>query len=118
MTPLGQPIPAGLQIKTMENKRESWYEIYLTTFLLLSSMERQFAQVLYVIDWHGMESRFGTRGNSSVSESFIHSCKTLLAFFHCAGGSHEPLALDWKGSKAPPGIMTQQQAEYLDKTQK
>ncbi|KAI1063474.1 hypothetical protein LB506_012761 [Fusarium annulatum] len=118
MTPLRQRILAGLQTKIMEKKRENWYEIYLTTFVLLSNMERQFAQVLYIIDWYGMESRFGTRGNSSVSESFIHSCKTLLAFFHYAGGSHKPLALDWKGSKAPLGIMTQQQAEYLDKTQK
>ncbi|KAF5598018.1 hypothetical protein FPCIR_3350 [Fusarium pseudocircinatum] len=88
MTPLRQKILAGLQTKIMENKRENWYEIYLTTFVLLSNMERQFAQVLYIIDWYGMESRFGTRGNSSVS------------------------------SKAPLGIMTQQQAEYLDKTQK
>nr|RBQ88733.1 hypothetical protein FVER53263_06550 [Fusarium verticillioides] len=118
MTPLRQKILAGLQKKIMENKRENWYEIYLTTFVLLSNMERQFAQVLYIIDWYGMESRFGTRGNSSVSESFIHSCKTLLAFFHFAGGSHKPLALDWKSSKAPLGIMTQQQTEYLDKTQK
>ncbi|CCT71845.1 uncharacterized protein FFUJ_09116 [Fusarium fujikuroi IMI 58289] len=118
MTPLRQRILAGLQTKIMEKKRENWYEIYLTTFVLLSNMERQFAQVLYIIDWYGMESRFGTRGNSSVSESFIHSCKTLLAFFHYAGGSHKPLALDWKGSKAPLGIMTQQQAEYLDKTQR
>ncbi|KAG4277151.1 hypothetical protein FPRO04_07449 [Fusarium proliferatum] len=118
MTPLRQRILAGLQTKIMEKKRENWYEIYLTTFVLLSNMERQFAQVLYIIDWYGMESRFGTRGNSSVSESFIHSCKTLLAFFHYAGGSHKPLALDWKGPKAPLGIMTQQQAEYLDKTQK
>ncbi|KAF4436524.1 hypothetical protein FACUT_6382 [Fusarium acutatum] len=118
MTPLRQRILAGLQTKIMENKRENWYEIYLTTFVLLSNMERQFAQVLYIIDWYGMESRFGTRGNSSVSESFIHSCKTLLAFFHFAGGSHKPLALDWKGSKAPLGIMTQPQAEYLDKTKK
>ncbi|PNP79450.1 hypothetical protein FNYG_07066 [Fusarium nygamai] len=118
MTPLRQRILAGLQTKIMENKRENWYEIYLTTFVLLSNMECQFAQVLYIIDWYGMESRFGTRGNSSVSESFIHSCKTLLAFFHYAGGSHKPLALDWKSSKAPLGIMTQQQAEYLDKTQK
>ncbi|RKL28348.1 hypothetical protein BFJ72_g12579 [Fusarium proliferatum] len=118
MTPLRQRILAGLQTKIMEKKRENWYEIYLTTFVLLSNMERQFAQVLYIIDWYGMESRFGTRGNSSVSESFIHSCKTLLAFFHYAGGSHKPLALDWKGPKAPLGIMTQQQTEYLDKTQK
>ncbi|KAL9565719.1 hypothetical protein ACKAV7_009901 [Fusarium commune] len=118
MTPLRQRILAGLQSKIMEKKRENWYEIYLTTFVLLSNMERQFAQVLYIIDWYGMESRFGTRGNSSVSESFIHSCKTLLAFFHYAGGSHKPLSLDWKGPKAPLGIMTQQQAEYLDKTQK
>lgn len=118
MTPLSQRILAGLQAKIMEKKRENWYEIYLTTFVLLSNMERQFAQVLYIIDWYGMESRFGTRGNSSVSESFIHSCKSLLAFFHYAGGSHKPLALDWKGPKAPLGIMTQQQAEYLDKTQK
>ncbi|KAH7210892.1 uncharacterized protein BKA55DRAFT_599953 [Fusarium redolens] len=118
MTPLRQRILEGLQAKIMEKKRENWYEIYLTTFVLLSNMERQFAQVLYIIDWYGMESRFGTRGNSSVSESFIHSCKTLLAFFHYAGGSHKPLALDWKGPKAPIGIMTQQQAEYLDKTQK
>ncbi|EMT73567.1 hypothetical protein FOC4_g10002053 [Fusarium odoratissimum] len=118
MTPLRQRILAGLQAKIMERKRENWYEIYLTTFVLLSNMERQFAQVLYIIDWYGMESRFGTRGNSSVSESFIHSCKTLLAFFHYAGGSHKPLALDWKGPKAPLGIMTHQQVEYLDKTQK
>ncbi|KAH7202346.1 hypothetical protein DER44DRAFT_900869 [Fusarium oxysporum] len=118
MTPLRQRILAGLQAKIMETKRENWYEIYLTTFVLLSNMERQFAQVLYIIDWYGMESRFGTRGNSSVSESFIHSCKTLLAFFHYAGGSHKPLALDWKGPEAPLGIMTHQQVEYLDKTQK
>lgn len=50
-----------------------------------------------------------------MSESFIHSCKTLLAFFHFADGGHKPLAIDWRSSTAPQGIMTESQTDYLEK---
>ncbi|KFA69911.1 hypothetical protein S40285_07451 [Stachybotrys chlorohalonatus IBT 40285] len=113
MNPLRKKIITQLYAKIMQKHRENWYEIYLTMFILMGNMERQFAQVLFFFSMYGMDGRFGRRGNSSVSESFIHGCKTMLVYFHYACGGHAPLDTDWSSPKSPYGIMSKEQIEYL-----
>lgn len=55
MNPLRKKIITQLYAKIMQKHRENWYEIYLTMFILMGNMERQFAQVLFFFSMYGMD---------------------------------------------------------------
>lgn len=48
LLPLGKEILRELDDKIMESKREFWFEIYLTIFIIMTNFERHFFDV---IDW-------------------------------------------------------------------
>ncbi|KAH7386224.1 hypothetical protein BKA64DRAFT_136619 [Cadophora sp. MPI-SDFR-AT-0126] len=82
LIPLRQRILAQLFDKILKKKKEDWFEIYLAMFVVMYNMERNFAYVLFFTSYYGVMGKFGSRGTSSLSESFIHACKTMLAYFH------------------------------------
>lgn len=71
MNPLRQRILSQLHSKILEKRRENWYEIYLAMFVIMSNMERQFAQVLYIFDWYGMEVSFPSPKHGKFGLVFI-----------------------------------------------
>lgn len=48
LLPLGEKILKELEKKIMARRKESWFEIYLTTFIIMNNFERHFADI---IEW-------------------------------------------------------------------
>lgn len=46
LLPLGEKILKDLEQKIMARRKESWFEIYLTTFIIMNNFERHFADII------------------------------------------------------------------------
>lgn len=83
ISPLRKKILTQLRAKILQKRKENWYEIYLTIFILMSNMERQFAQVLLFFDIYGMNVRNFAPLNFTLS----FSLKFFNAFHRLTGRS-------------------------------
>ena len=52
-------------------------------------------------------------GKPSLSEGYIHACKTLLAFFHYACGGSSPFSIDWERDKDPIDVISPDLVDYI-----
>lgn len=57
LIPLGQMILRELDGKIKQRKRENWFEIYLTTFIIMNNFELIFSDVLAYTSRHGLRVR-------------------------------------------------------------
>ncbi|KAK0871223.1 hypothetical protein LTR87_012969 [Friedmanniomyces endolithicus] len=114
LIPLGSKLLRLLKARTLLKKAEHWYEIHLTTLIIMNNFEQILVDFMGFTSRHGMTPKMSSNSGPSLSEGYYHACKTILAFFHHATGGVAPLAIDWLGSPnlhAP--LMTKHQLEYL-----
>lgn len=93
LVPLSRALLHQLERKMLANRPENWFEIYLTTFLLLANAERLQAHAHRFARRYGLPTRFNSM---SLVEGYFHGCKTLLAHFHFLSKGHLPLQLQWR----------------------
>ncbi|KAH8667632.1 hypothetical protein BGZ60DRAFT_409666 [Tricladium varicosporioides] len=113
LIPLTKRLLKGLTDKIEEQKRENWLEIYLTMFIMMSNMGWVMQDIFAWAKRYGKKP--GARGGT-LTQGFIHTCKTMLAHFHFACNGSMPLSIPWSelgGSSSIKNGMTYDQIEYL-----
>lgn len=101
---------ARLKKKLDERKRENWLELFLAKFVMMSNIGWVIKDMIAMTTWKGLKP--GNRGGT-LTQGYIHACKTILAHFHGCAGS-VPLATDFE--KIPDKAylrMTPDQIDYL-----
>ena len=82
----------GLLYESRKNRREHWFDVYMTIFILLNNIEKQLAHSYIFAKNFAATGRYTT---PSLAEGYFHAATTFLAFFHyCCQGAH-PFDLDW-----------------------
>ncbi|KAK0714704.1 hypothetical protein B0H67DRAFT_578859 [Lasiosphaeris hirsuta] len=74
-------------------KPEDWFDIYLTSFILLNHIEKLAEHSAFHATLHSMQSRFS---NTGFLESVFHSAKAILSRFHFACNGSAPFRADWE----------------------
>ncbi|KAH8768532.1 hypothetical protein BGZ57DRAFT_766227 [Hyaloscypha finlandica] len=113
LIPLEKRLLKGLNDKINEQKRENWLEIYLTIFIMMSNMGWVMKDILAWTKRYGLKP--GARGGT-LTQGFIHTCKTMLAHFHFACNGSMPLLIppsELGGNGSINNGMTHDQIEYL-----
>ncbi|KAF3768124.1 hypothetical protein M406DRAFT_275913 [Cryphonectria parasitica EP155] len=112
--PLCARFLARLKGKIEERKRENWMEIYLAMFIMMSNMSLILKDMAGQAKWKGLKP--GNRGGT-LTQGFMHACKTLLAYFHHACAGAVPITSIFTESQnaanAPYYGMEPDQIEYL-----
>ncbi|KAH7395630.1 hypothetical protein BKA64DRAFT_674136 [Cadophora sp. MPI-SDFR-AT-0126] len=118
LLPTSERLLKSLKSKIDEQKKENWLEIYLTMFIMMSNMGWVLKHVLTWTNRYGR--RPGSRGGA-LTRGYIHTCKTLLSYFHFTCGGSIPLSVPWP---EPDQIgnshegLTQDQIAYLRSIQR
>jgi hypothetical protein len=92
LQPLREQLLEELQHKVDTARKEAWFEIFLTIFILLANTEQQLAHSRRNAIRHGATARYNS---PQLAEAYFRACKTMIAHFHytCNFAMH-PL-LDW-----------------------
>ncbi|KAF2810818.1 uncharacterized protein BDZ99DRAFT_462132 [Mytilinidion resinicola] len=112
LLPLKDKVLRGIKRKIDEKKRENWFEIFLATFIVMCNVEWILSDVIDYTTRHGMTAK--SRGRPSLTQGYVHACKTLLAYFHFANNGAAPLKLNWKKPQDAAKIMSLEQLTYLN----
>lgn len=97
LTPLREKVLRSLQDKILNFRRDDWFEVFLTISVLLSHAEWLLAHSRCNAVRCGAQTRYNYMPRA---ESYFHSCKTMLAYFHhiCRGSA--PLSINWDSKNA------------------
>ncbi|KAL2143606.1 hypothetical protein VTI28DRAFT_10191 [Corynascus sepedonium] len=96
-------------------KREAWWEVYLSSFIILNHIERLARHSVVHARTHTMRSKY-----SSIPflEAAFHTAKCILARFHFICNGSAPLRLDWKSPKvASMAKLDSAQVAFMQRTQ-
>ncbi|KAI0384781.1 hypothetical protein F5Y04DRAFT_221149 [Hypomontagnella monticulosa] len=113
LIPLKSKLLHLLKKKVLEKDKQNWYEIFLTSFIFLHSLEVVLGQVMDYSRRYGISFSPRSNGESSLSHAYYHACKTILVYYHFACGSAAPLSLDWNDPNVDTSIMSQEQIKFL-----
>ncbi|KAH7377963.1 hypothetical protein BKA64DRAFT_246767 [Cadophora sp. MPI-SDFR-AT-0126] len=111
LLPLRQMFLTELKQKIDERKRENWLEIYLSMFIMMCNVEWILKDVVEYTTRHSMVT--SSQGGASLSQGYIHACKTMLAYFHHACQGSLPLSITLDESNADFHGMSPEELEYL-----
>ncbi|KAK3686249.1 hypothetical protein B0T22DRAFT_483143 [Podospora appendiculata] len=115
--PLGKSILLDLDRKIRHRRREDWFEIYLTTFIVMNNFDFIFKDVSSYASRHGLKAR-SSNSAASLSRGYCHACKTVLVYFHFACGGLGPLSPRITPHRLEPasvnGLQFDQQAYIKD----
>ncbi len=116
LTPLRSRVIQKFTALITPAKPSSWWDIYLSAFILLSHIERLARHSVFQARRHTMPGRFA---NVPTLEGFFHTAKSILARFHFVCHGSAPLrTLDWTA----PGVVAMarlgpEQVEFMQMTQ-
>ncbi|EPE33006.1 hypothetical protein GLAREA_06018 [Glarea lozoyensis ATCC 20868] len=113
LIPLKTKLLRILKARVLSKKKEFWYEIYLTCFIILHNSERVNEHILDFSRRFGVMPTPKSNDESSLSQAYYHGCKTILAYFHFASGGAAPLSLDWDTPPRDVPDMTPEQIAYM-----
>ena len=114
LEPLRLTILDQLDKKIEKSNPEDFYEIYLTIFILLCSIERNaFAQTAFAKRY-----RYGRRySNPDLLERYFHAARILLSRFHYVCQGPAALQSDWTDpAVASFAKLDTQQLEFMNET--
>ncbi|KAM5343252.1 hypothetical protein ACJ41O_014218 [Fusarium nematophilum] len=113
LAPLSNRFLKLLKDKVDERRRENWLEIYLAMFIMMSNTGWTLKDMKANAAWKGLKA--GSRGGT-LTQGYMHACKSMLAYFHfaCAGAFPLSLAFDKSSGGRDYHGMTADQVEYLD----
>ena len=114
LEPLRLSMLDELNEKVEQHKPQDFYEIYLTIFVLLCSIERNaFAQTAFAKRY-----RLGRKfSNPRLLESYFHAARILLSRFHFVCQGSAAMQSDWKSSDvASFANLDEQQLKFMEET--
>ncbi|KAH6632114.1 hypothetical protein F5144DRAFT_490873 [Chaetomium tenue] len=115
LTPLRKRLIDKFESLITPAKRESWWEIYLSAFILTNHIERLAKHSVDHAKTHTMPGKYS---NTKFLEGAFHTAKSILARFHFACNGSVPLKMDWTSpSLAAMAKLDQSQVELMQKTQ-
>ncbi|KAF4987082.1 hypothetical protein FDECE_15605 [Fusarium decemcellulare] len=112
LEPLSAEFLQKLKAKIDERKPENWLEIYLALFIMMSNAGMTTKDMKVNAAWKGLKA--GSRGGT-LTQGFMHACKTMLAYFHFACAGSYPLTITFdkpSGSSPGPHGITAEQIEW------
>ncbi|KAI5921282.1 hypothetical protein F4810DRAFT_722753 [Camillea tinctor] len=102
-----------LKAKIDEMKRENWLEIFLSIFIVMSNFGLIIKDLIANATWKGLKP--GSRGGT-LTQGYMHACKTMLAYFHHACSGAVPFSLSFdelKDVETRDNGMTPDQIKYI-----
>ncbi|KAK4449885.1 hypothetical protein QBC34DRAFT_298388 [Podospora aff. communis PSN243] len=113
--PLKSKFLDQFEAKISPMKTEDWFDIYLTSFVLLSHIERLAHHSAHHAKLHSMPSKFS---NVSFLTNVFHTAKVILSRFHFVCNGSAPLALDWDSQSAQSmAELDRDQVAFMKETQ-
>ncbi|KAK0627475.1 hypothetical protein B0T14DRAFT_136514 [Immersiella caudata] len=95
--PLKQKFLDQFEARISPMRTEDWFDIYLTSFVVLDHIERLACHSAHHANLHAMPSKFS---NVSFLTNVFHTAKVILSRFHFVCNGSAPLALDWDSPSA------------------
>ncbi|KAF2803351.1 uncharacterized protein BDZ99DRAFT_491742 [Mytilinidion resinicola] len=92
LKPLRDQLLQELQTKIYESRRENWFEIFLTTSILLTNAELLLSHSRKNAKRYGANRRYNSLERAY---KYFHTCNLLIAHFHFVCVGFAPLKLDW-----------------------
>ncbi|KAK0743961.1 hypothetical protein B0T18DRAFT_329101 [Schizothecium vesticola] len=92
LEPLKKKLLESFEAKIALNLPEDWFEIYLSSFIILNHIERLAKHSAFHARLHAMGTRFS---NTPFLERAFHAAKVILSRFHFVCKGSVPLLLDW-----------------------
>jgi len=92
LQPLLKEVLNTLRTKTLANRMEDWFELQLTHYILLNTIELTMAHDVDFARRYNMKSRWS---NGPLIEMVTQGANTLLMFFHDANKGHYPFSAPW-----------------------
>jgi len=115
LTPLRERLVDKFERLINPARRESWWEIYLSAFILLNHIERLARHSVDHAKTHTMPRKYS---NIEFLEAAFHTAKSILARFHFLCNGSAPLNMDWTSpSLAAMAKLEPSQVELMQKTQ-
>jgi hypothetical protein len=111
LIPLRTALLKGLKRRIEEKKREHWFEIYLTIFIIMCNFEWIWTDAMDYTTRYGLKPTI--TGEPSLTRIYIHACKTLLSYFHFAYNGTAPLRIDWRQPQNATDILSLEQLIYV-----
>ncbi|KAK4251374.1 hypothetical protein C7999DRAFT_10852, partial [Corynascus novoguineensis] len=115
LVPLREKVIRKFESLITPVKREAWWEVYLSSFIILNHIERLARHSVVHARTHTMRSKY-----SSIPflEAAFHTAKCILARFHFICNGSAPLRLDWKSPKvASMAKLDSAQVAFMQRTQ-
>ncbi|KAK3352541.1 hypothetical protein B0T25DRAFT_456226 [Lasiosphaeria hispida] len=104
LNPLKKTLLDNFEEMISPAKPEDWFDIYLTSFILLNHIEKLAQHSVFHATLHSMPSRFSNKG---FLEGVFHSAKAILSRFHFVCNGSAPFRADWES----PAIVNMAQLE-------
>ncbi|OCK79235.1 hypothetical protein K432DRAFT_383260 [Lepidopterella palustris CBS 459.81] len=115
LKPLKDQMLKELQEKIYENRRENWFEIFLTISILLTNAEWLLKHSRNNAKRYGAKSRYNSLDRAY---SYFHTCNLLIAHFHFVCVGFAPLKLDWKSADTSTmAILDSDQRRFMEQIQ-
>ncbi|KAK3294535.1 uncharacterized protein B0H64DRAFT_400950 [Chaetomium fimeti] len=115
LTPLRERLVEKFERLITPVKREAWWEIYLSAFILLNHIERLARHSVAHAKTHTMPGKYS---NIQFLEAAFHTAKSILARFHFLCNGSVPLKMDWTSpSLAAMAKLEPKQVEFMQTTQ-
>ncbi|KAI0597494.1 hypothetical protein F4775DRAFT_256701 [Biscogniauxia sp. FL1348] len=113
LVPLSHQFLEKLKAKIDAMRRENWLEIYFAIFIVMSNFGLVIKDLIANATWKGLKP--GSRGGT-LTQGYMHACKTLLAYFHHACSGSVPLSLNFEAlgdNENGDSGMTPDQIKYI-----
>jgi len=115
LKPLRDQLLQELQTKIYENRRENWFEIFLTTSILLTNAELLLSHSRQNAKRYGANRRYNSLERAL---KYFHTCNLLIAHFHFVCIGFAPLKLDWTSSSASSmAVLDRDQMRFMTQLQ-
>lgn len=98
-----------VRTKLLEHKKQDWFELQLTLFILLNHVELTTAHDMDFSSRHSLSTTFS---NAHLIENVTHAATTLLQYFHNPGiNMYYPFHAQWRKVEADYGWADEQHAD-------
>ncbi|KAK4033830.1 hypothetical protein C8A01DRAFT_19292 [Parachaetomium inaequale] len=115
LTPLRERVVEKFEQLITPAKRDAWWEVYLSAFILLNHIERLARHSVSHARTHTMPGKYS---NIPFLEAVFHTAKSILARFHFVCNGSVPLKLDWTSPRvAAMATLEPGQVAFMQRTQ-
>ncbi|KAF5675405.1 hypothetical protein FCIRC_7389 [Fusarium circinatum] len=96
LDPLRTSLLERLNLTIQSHKPETWFDCFLTIYLLLNHLEEASAHGNRFAKSYGLNRRYS---DMKLAQAWFHAAKILLSRFHFISNGSAPFRLDWGDAK-------------------